>query len=402
MRPARRAVLLANKIAAVVLLIGIVLHNFVQAEDNTYAKIGWWSIEYAYLEDVVGCHATASFKGQTLLSMIRFHTAEGKPWFIRISNPAWKSWIKKKKQHTLRFVTTKTWQGTFFVADENEGALFSEGLSIEFMNSIADAKTLGIFNEKNKSLASLDMKDSTNAIKAVVNCAREHARAVAEAQTAPEETTFSGTGFFVAPNLFMTNKHVVAACNTINVRYPDQTPHTATIAGQDSTNDLALLRTDMSGQSVASFRLGPRLGEAVATYGFPYHGILSSSGNFTLGNITSMTGMGDDTRFLQMSTPIQPGNSGGPLLDMSGAVVGVVVAQLSAVNMMLAGSSVLQNVNAGVSDCRTIAIYEYTAFCNGPVDVNCSPIVTPPSSRFCPWSAPRPPHYAVRGSGEPI
>src|SRR5262249_29419651 len=54
------------------------------------------------------------------------------------------------------------------------------------------------------------------------------------------------------------------------------------------------------------------------------------------------------------------------------------------------------------SDCLPITIYEYTAFCNGPVDVNCSPIVTPPSSRFCPWSAPRPPHYAVRGSGEPI
>jgi hypothetical protein len=104
----------------------------------------------------------------------------------------------------------------------------------------------------------------------------------------------------------------------------------------------------MSGESVASFRHGPRLGEAVATYGFPYFGILSSSGNFTLGNITSMTGIGDDTRFLQMSTPIQPGNSGGPLLDMSGAVVGVVVAQLSAVNMMIAGSSVPQNVNFAI------------------------------------------------------
>jgi len=61
-----------------------------------------------------------------------------------------------------------------------------------------------------------------------------------------------------------------------------------------------------------------------------------------------MTGMGDDTRFLQMSTPIQPGNSGGPLLDMSGAVVGVVVAQLSAVNMMKAGNSVPQNVNFAI------------------------------------------------------
>jgi hypothetical protein len=82
-RPARQAMLLANKIAAVFLLIGMVLHNFAaQAEDNTYAKIGWWSIEYTYLDDWVGCYATASFKGQTLLSMIRFHTAEGKPWFI--------------------------------------------------------------------------------------------------------------------------------------------------------------------------------------------------------------------------------------------------------------------------------------------------------------------------------
>src|SRR5262249_5861956 len=55
------------------------------------------------------------------------------------------------------------------------------------------------------------------------------------------------------------------------------------------------------------------------------------------------------------------------------------------------------------SDCRTIAFYEYTPFCNGPGDVK-SPrvIVTPPSSRFCPWLALRPPHYAVRRNGEPI
>src|SRR5262249_32460236 len=50
-----------------------------------------------------------------------------------------------------------------------------------------------------------------------------------------------------------------------------------------------------------------------------------------------------------------------------------------------------------------VLVYEYTPFCNGPGDVK-SPrvIVTPPSSRFCPWAAPRPPHYAVRRNGEPI
>jgi hypothetical protein len=142
---------------------------------------------------------------------------------------------------------------------------------------------------------------------------------------------------------------VIDACRkTIYVRYPERSAYTATISGKDSTNDLALLRTDMNGLSVASFRLSPRLGEMVATYGFPYSGILSSGGNFTLGNLTSMTGMGDDTRFLQISTPIQPGNSGGPLLNMSGDVVGVVVSQLSAVAMMKAGNGVPQNVNFAI------------------------------------------------------
>jgi serine protease Do len=67
----------------------------------------------------------------------------------------------------------------------------------------------------------------------------------------------------------------------------------------------------------------------VATYGFPYSGVLSSSGNCTFGNVTSLIGMKDDTRFLQMSAPVQPGNSGGALVNMSGSVVGVVVGQLS-------------------------------------------------------------------------
>jgi serine protease Do len=247
-------------------------------------------------------------------------------------------------------VTTKPWQGIFFVKSET-AELYSSDLSIEFMNSIADAKSLEIFGENNRPLTALNMKDSADAIKPVVNCVRDHPKLPShEAEAPPKtQTTFSGTGFFVAPNLFVTNYHVINGCGkTIYVRYPEQMSYVARISGQDRANDLALLHTDMNGLSVVSFHLGPRLGEMVATYGFPYSGILSSSGNFTLGNLTSMTGMGDDTRFLQMSTPIQPGNSGGPLLNMSGATVGVVVSQLSAVAMMQAGNSVPQNVNFAI------------------------------------------------------
>ena len=343
-------------IAAVFLLIGMALHDSAaQAEDTAYGKKGWWGINYREFEDSNGCYAVAKFQDQTLISLDLLQTDKGKAWLMFIANPRWTGWIKRKKQHTLRFVTTKPWQGLFF-ANSETGELYSVDLSIEFMNTIADAKTLAIFDENNRLLVSLDMKDSADAIKAVVNCVRDHPRPPSREAEAPpktepktETTTFSGTGFFVAPNLFVTNNHVINACKKpIHVRYPDQMSYEATISGQDSANDLALLRTDMNGLSVVSFRLGPRLGEMVATYGFPYSGILSSSGNFTLGNVTSMTGMGDDTRFLQMSTPIQPGNSGGPLLDMSGAAVGVVVAQLSAVNMMKAGNSVPQNVNFAI------------------------------------------------------
>ena len=132
------------------------------------------------------------------------------------------------------------------------------------------------------------------------------------------------------------------------MRYPERELHSAMIYGLDQTNDLAILHTDMANLSVAGFHVQPRLGELIATYGFPYAGILSSSGNFTLGNVSSLSGMRDDTRFLQISAPIQPGNSGGPLLDMSGNVVGVVVAQINALAMMQAGDSVPQNVNFAI------------------------------------------------------
>jgi len=232
-------------IAAAFLLIGGVLHNSAaaQAEDIAYCKIGWWQIKYRELEDMNGCYAASLFR-QTLLHMALAQTDKGKAWFIFISNPAWDSWIKRKKQHTLIFVTTKPWQGTFFVSSGTT-ELSSTNLSIEFMNSIADAKSIEIYDENKRLLISLDMKDSANAIKSVVNCVRDHPLPTGEAKTPPEaapqvETTISGTGFFVAPNFFVTNSHVVNGCRQgIYVQYPDQNSYAAGISGQDSANDLA-------------------------------------------------------------------------------------------------------------------------------------------------------------------
>jgi hypothetical protein len=94
--------------------------------------------------------------------------------------------------------------------------------------------------------------------------------------------------------------------------------------------------------------LQSRVGEAVAAFGFPYFELLSASGNFTMGNVAALAGMNDDSRFIQISAQVQPGNSGGPLLDLSGTVIGMVSSKLNAITIMQESGDVPQNVNFAI------------------------------------------------------
>jgi S1-C subfamily serine protease len=146
----------------------------------------------------------------------------------------------------------------------------------------------------------------------------------------------------------VTNAHVVEKCDLIMIKTSDGKVEAAKLVNTDSTNDLALLKTSISPKSIAKIRIGARLGEGVAAFGYPHSELLSTSGNFTLGNVTALTGMGDDSRYFQISTPVQSGNSGGPLLDTSGNVVGVVSAKLNALKLALQAGDLPQNVNFAV------------------------------------------------------
>ncbi|WP_133123364.1 S1C family serine protease, partial [Methylobacterium frigidaeris] len=142
-----------------------------------------------------------------------------------------------------------------------------------------------------------------------------------------------------------TNAHVVEECGRVEVRGPLGTVP-AQVVARDAANDLAILRTGLTPPKVAALRMGIRLGEPVAAFGYPLAGMLSTSGNFTLGNVTALTGLGDNTSYLQVSAPVQPGNSGGPLLDGNGNFVGVVTAKLNALKVMVAtNGDIPQNVN---------------------------------------------------------
>lgn len=156
----------------------------------------------------------------------------------------------------------------------------------------------------------------------------------------------SGTAFFInAEGWAVTNAHVLEGCTSASV--PSLGAATDWIV--DKQNDLAVVKV-AGGGSKAFLRLragAPRLGDDITAFGYPLGGILSDSIKVTTGNINSLVGMENDTRYLQVSTPLQPGNSGGPVVDRSGSVVGVATAVLGSA---FAGNTGIlpQNVNFAI------------------------------------------------------
>jgi formylglycine-generating enzyme required for sulfatase activity len=148
----------------------------------------------------------------------------------------------------------------------------------------------------------------------------------------------------------VTNHHVVAGCSSLSIVLPGQERRTARLIAEDREADLALVYALGLPGSVAPLRSTPaRLGEQVYAFGFPLAGALSSSGNFTSGLVSALRGLGDRAGQLQFSAPIQPGNSGGALLDRSGLVIGVVQSKLDTVRAARVTGDIAQNVNFAVS-----------------------------------------------------
>jgi hypothetical protein len=126
---------------------------------------------------------------------------------------------------------------------------------------------------------------------------------------------------------------------------------TGSIVDSDKRIDLALLRVSGIKGETARLRSprNVRLGEPVMVFGFPLAGALSSGGNFTSGLVSALQGLKDASGELQITAPVQPGNSGGPLLDANGLVIGVVQAKLDAIRMARATGDIPQNVNFVIS-----------------------------------------------------
>lgn len=168
-------------------------------------------------------------------------------------------------------------------------------------------------------------------------------------KTEAEPSISTGTGFFVSSEgHVLTNAHVVKGCTTAQVAQPGGKSEAARIVATDATNDLALLSVKWRPATVPNLKSGVRTGEDIATFGYPHAGMLPTTGNVTYGNVSATAGLGDDSRMLQISAAVQSGNSGGPVMDQSGNVVGVVVAKLNVLKAFKETGDLPQNVNFAI------------------------------------------------------
>ena len=170
----------------------------------------------------------------------------------------------------------------------------------------------------------------------------------------------AGTGFVIsASGHIVTNHHVIDGCTgDIHGNLTGDPVATLRLVSSDATNDLALLQGP-----AASFKEFARIrdrairsGDSVVAIGYPYHGLLTSDFTVTTGIVSSLSGILNNTRYLQISAAVQPGNSGGPLLDTSGQIVGMVAAKINAIKFVRATGNIPENINFAI---KTGAIRDF-------------------------------------------
>lgn len=160
-----------------------------------------------------------------------------------------------------------------------------------------------------------------------------------------------GTAWPVSREYVVTNYHVVSGKKNIYLLTGSGDKIPVNVYTEDKINDLAILKVGASSKLPAALPIAlsvPKTGTKVFTIGYPHPDLMGAKPKLSEGIISSNTGYMDDPRTMQISTPIQAGNSGGPLLNMRGEVIGIVTSKLSAIKMFNWTGDLPQNVNYAI------------------------------------------------------
>ena len=167
----------------------------------------------------------------------------------------------------------------------------------------------------------------------------------------PAATNSSGSGIVISRNgRILTNQHVVLQCDAYEIIDDKNRVLKAALEAVDNAKDLAVLAVREYFTSVARVRkeAAPRLGEAVIVVGYPLVDVLGTGPSVGFGNVTSTAGIRNNPAQMQISVPVQRGNSGGPVFDQAGNLVGVVVSKLDALKLAQRTGDLPQNVNFAI------------------------------------------------------
>ncbi len=175
-------------------------------------------------------------------------------------------------------------------------------------------------------------------------------------QTRPES---SGTGFFITEDGYLvSNQHVVGTRGQVRL-VTEAGILGAKVVKVDAANDLALLKVDGKFEALPMISSrSVKMGNTVLTVGFPNIGLQGFAPKLAKGEIAGLTGAQDDPRYFQISVPVQPGNSGGALVDERGNVVGIVAAKLNASAAMATSGALPENVNYAVKSSFLLSFLE--------------------------------------------
>ena len=160
----------------------------------------------------------------------------------------------------------------------------------------------------------------------------------------------NGTGFFVAPHRVLTNHHVVERCAALTLRGVDGKTVTADVAAYEKAHDLALINTEGEAAAIAAFRptAATRTGEALATVGYPDQGLPRIEPFLTVG-IMAAVDRADGPSHFAIRADVRPGNSGGPVLDERGHVIGVMKAKIDPVRVYQRTGQTVDNVGFAIA-----------------------------------------------------
>lgn len=221
-------------------------------------------------------------------------------------------------------------------------------------------ETFGVF--ENDGLLSIEFKDPKSGEKSQDKFIKMFPASSGDVTFKKDNSKSSGSGFFITTSgIIATNAHVVEGASNIQVTISNEIGsfiYKTKVLLMDNKNDVALLKIDdekFKGLTSIPFGIAENsdVGSKVFTIGYPLNDVMGSNYKVTDGIISAKSGIADDVRYYQISVPLQPGNSGGPLFNKEGNVIGITSARL---NGQAVGTEI-ENVNYAIKSSYLLNLY---------------------------------------------